>query len=244
MNAGAVQCPKCGSTQIHGGNKTEASGPGFGIGQVNEDGLVTSMEHNPIKSTFVNNCMACGYQWSPAAVTRANERAKKRKQEASQLESYRDWARQTTKSMKPLLEGHDSSRFMDWLERTYSGRSSAERRNAVKEKHPWVEYSGYRSKTNGDRIAIGWFFGWGLASFTAMLLTNTGLEIPLFVPRALFLGLVFVGVPAVFYHLIFNVKNVANVERNAKEQLERVLTPNKGRVKKHKQLEVEEFLVD
>ena len=173
MNPEPVKCPSCGSTQIHGGNKTESSGTTFGIGQVQEGGFVTGMQSSPrITTSFVNNCMACGYQWSPAELAeRKREEQKRKEAEARQArekkerinkqDSIRPWAQRVLLQVDPLLPNDSQQRllfkrnFVEWLIVQYADMTDGQRKMvfsaaARNEKHPWVAFR-LKHNERGDK---------------------------------------------------------------------------------------------
>ena len=65
MSPDPVKCPDCGSTQIGGGR----TGSRVSGAMLMEDSPLVPVLHSG--GQFLNTCMACGYEWSPAAVIAA-----------------------------------------------------------------------------------------------------------------------------------------------------------------------------
>ena len=68
MDPDAVKCPDCGSTQIGGGR----TAPRASMASLTGDSPLVPVLHSG--GQFLNTCMACGYEWSPAAERKAKEK--------------------------------------------------------------------------------------------------------------------------------------------------------------------------
>jgi predicted transcriptional regulator len=142
MSPDPIKCPKCGSTQIGGGR----TGSRVSGAMLMEDSPLVPVLHSG--GQFLNTCMACGYEWSPAAkaAERAAEAAERaeRKRLAGQLSLFNPWRKTLLEKLSPIL-GDDKNEFSKWLMEHYREESVAflERpadKLPMDSHHPWLKY--------------------------------------------------------------------------------------------------------